>query len=147
MDPQTQQFLLDEFNTLRREIEAQMGALRDLIQYALLVSAAIWTWLFTRTKRGLPSIAAFIPPLLSVLLCARALTLSLQIGKIGNYIFEVEQKLGLPAGLGWEHYRQTLGWSVQVDIAADALWAAIILMNFIAAFSYLGKAKKRYSGR
>jgi hypothetical protein len=144
MDPHAQQFLISEFEALRREIDGNLAASRDLVSYALFTSALIWTWLITKKpNEPLPHGVEFIAPLLSVLLGLRALTLTWQIGRIGEYILLVESKLALPPGLGWETHFHSLGQYARLDLAVDALWAMIIIANTSAAIFYRKKRPKK----
>jgi hypothetical protein len=141
MDPNTQQYLLAEFEALRREMDVEIVAVRDIITYVIFLSGVFWSWLFSKEKKEPPKGVEYIAPLLTILLCIRAFTLSLQIGRIGEYIRLLESKLTLPPGLGWETHFNSLGWFARYDIAVGIIWGVIIIINCVVAYTYRNKDK------
>lgn len=143
MSPDQVTFVLAEYNALHKEIEALLDTQRNLPQYALLVSAAFWTWLLTSTPREsgplsrVPRLVLWVSPIITALLAIRAGVLAYQAKLIGMYLSTIEAKLDLPLiGLGWESRLQctTYPWFI---VAGDViLWFGIVGFNSWALYYF-----------
>src|SRR5256885_2245536 len=95
-------FLLKEYDALRKEIDACLEEQRQLERYALVACAGIYTWIATNNKFA---IALCIPPLLTVMMATRAMALWMQFGQMGAYIRMVEATLLTSTkARGWETF-------------------------------------------
>lgn len=125
VDEARKDFLLHEYDSLRKEIEQDKGEMRAVERYAVLGTAAIWTWLTSMTN--LPTVyrlAWWLPFFLVVLAGLRVYTTWELMKLKGRYIKSCEQRLGVQ---GWEHfldrqegfiikYSPRLLWSILVPV-------------------------------
>lgn len=132
-DPQAD-FLLHEYDSLRKEIEQDINEMRAVERYAVLGTAAIWTWLASGMQ--LPSVyrlAWWLPLFLVILACLRVYTIWKLMKLKGRYIKTREEKLGLQ---GWEHflgreegfiiqYSPTLLWALLLPVTL--LWPIVVM--------------------
>ncbi len=91
-----------EYESLRKEIEQDIQELRAVERYAVLGTAAIWTWLASTTN--LPVIfrlAWWIPLFLVILAGIRAFAIWQMMKLAALYIKQLEERLGVE---GWETY-------------------------------------------
>ena len=102
--PQTDQFHLKEYESLKREIEALMEHSQKLEIYAVGGLAAFYAWF---VKAQPPCIVLVIPTLLAVLGAFRSFATLKRIYEIAEYLLKVEELFAMSnRGLhGWETHR------------------------------------------
>ena len=127
--PQTQ-FLLAEYDALRREIDEKIRQSNSLPKYTALATAAIWTWLYSNNVDSVVRIVTWIPACLTVLLGVLDVAMHRDIIRAGEYIRRVEKHLNLPEGLGWEGYIRGQSWT---RIPKVLFWLALLAANCVAA--------------
>ena len=108
-------FRLEEFQSLRKEIELYLAECRSQERYTLIALGAIWAWLISnRIHNGF---LWFIPVVLTLSASIRMLAMLGHFNHLGDYIKSTETVFGTE---GWEHKRKrwTLGASFVIgDIA------------------------------
>ena len=95
-------FLLTEYNALRRQMEQDIKQLGDLLRYALLASGGLWAWVLSHADSKISQIAGWLPVALSTLLLLQVLELRKLVHQLGGYLYDIEGYFDLPHGLGWE---------------------------------------------
>ena len=94
----------EEYETLRKEVEAAMAELKELESRALLAVAAIFTWLVTQRSEGLIRLGWLVPAALVLFFILRAIAINKHLGWLGEYLKQHEEKYMQPDMLGWEHF-------------------------------------------
>ncbi|MFM0049882.1 hypothetical protein [Caballeronia grimmiae] len=126
----------EEYLSLRKEIETQLAELSALERNSLLAVAAVYSWLVVHSGgsdgRQYPFtwMAWAIPCLIAIFGAARAYSINVHLGTMGEYLRKVElasqTKGELPAGLGWETYFESAGRGRQTTVRIG-FWAVFIL--------------------
>lgn len=124
------EFLIKEFEMLRKKMDECVAEFRALERYAILASAAVYSFAFTSTGMPYKNLIFWIPLLIALLGALRAWALSKYIGLIGSYIAELEVKSNAMVGLGYEQYLARAGVKRE-DIAAVVIWGSLIIFNAI----------------
>ena len=127
------QFLLAEYNSLRKEIENTTAQMRQLVTYSLLASGCFWAWHTSRASSS-TLILKFVPFALTLLFFLYNFSLSKDMKRTGDYLSAVEKSLKLPFDLGWESHIRKLGWNGFSDYWDYIFWSTILLGNFLGAF-------------
>src|SRR5262247_325279 len=99
MDASARDFILKEYEAVRREMEEAVGETRRLERNALLVVGAVWSWLVAARQPEFEWLK-WLPALLAPLLFLRAIALTWHIDLIARYVSKVEEAV-LPKGLGF----------------------------------------------
>jgi len=132
-------FHLEEYKQLRTEILSLLTRLDTVLQYAVIGSALVYSWIvvqgfgvlkpLSNPCLKLPSqiieIGAWIPPALVLILGLFALTTWRRISEMGAYLARLEGRLGSvmeATRLGWEHRK---GGSGAFPLTA-VVWIALI---------------------
>jgi hypothetical protein len=97
-------FHKEEYQSLRKEIEASVREARDLEKYALLATAAVWTWLAAKGRHVTNPQFNWIPAVIVILAIVRSVALLLSIRKIAAYIQTVEAEFACHPPKGWETF-------------------------------------------
>lgn len=141
-------FHQSEFNSLKSEVAERIKSVAENFQYALVSSAAIFTWLLVHgpgaddhsvnadgAKALLDSAARWgiwLPAVISFLFVLFSAASYSQIGTMGRYMAEIEKKLG-HASLGWEK-RWRKRQPILGTIYAMA-WLILFLGNVVLAYT------------
>jgi hypothetical protein len=138
MEPDKREFLLKEFDALRRQMEQDIRQIGDLLRFAVLTSGAIWAWLLSRETKPDPppaglSLFVSVIPLLITLLFGLFVKKHLRayIGMMGEYIRTVEKGFELEA---WEAHFQTN--KIKMGRSETRIWLFLGVGNFIGALIY-----------
>jgi len=138
--PDQRDFLLTEYDHLRREVERLGAETRTLARYALVITGGIYGWFAARLLD--PDVGAldatfkvftWTPAVVTLLFGVRCLALGYGIRRIAPYIQRIESEFRLPDGLGWEtHLRDTrkriMFWS------ATLYWVILFAVTVVAPF-------------
>ncbi|MBX3575625.1 MAG: hypothetical protein KF723_00340 [Rhizobiaceae bacterium] len=107
--PAELQFHLEEYRTLRAEINGNIRSQFETYLYALVANGGIVAWLLTN-RVNLEAfgewgvrLAAFVPLLVTLLAYCWTLFHGTHIQAIGSYLARLESRVGA-AGLGWEAF-------------------------------------------
>lgn len=103
------QFLLAEYDALRREIELHLNTLNKISQLTAAGSAAVFVFALSTNGLNLHWMVAaplyLSPFLLSLICCYHYFSLFGVIRMIASYIRTVEEEVFIDRpGLGWQHY-------------------------------------------
>ncbi len=121
-----QTFRLEEYKSLRKEIELYLTESRSQERYTLIAVGAIWAWLMiNRLTSGL---LWSVPIILTVAASIRMIAILQHFTHMGEYIKALEGKFTVR---GWEH--KPKGWTLG---AANMLLSLALLVLAIVAFSY-----------
>ena len=103
-DTSTHPLLVEEYRSLRGQIDYLIRDITSLERWAVIVSGALWSWLATRGS-DLPLPTYWCPLAMTFLFGLRALGLYTQIDTTGRYLRDLEGCLprGAPR---WEHFLQ-----------------------------------------
>jgi hypothetical protein len=124
-------FLLKEYESLRKEIEWMLTDIRALERNVLVAVGVTWAWLFT--QKNLPGWVWFFPCLFVALGCVRALGIIKAFGHFRDYIAKIESAF-LPGENpeGWEHFckgktgASTGGWIFWALLVVTTLFVALV---------------------
>ena len=97
------EFLIKEYESLRKEIEWMLTDIRALERNVLVAVGVTWAWLFT--NKDLPGWVWLFPCLFVALGCVRAVGMVRAFGHFRDYITKIESTF-LPDKNpeGWEHF-------------------------------------------
>jgi len=126
--PSKEDFHLEEFKSLRKEIETKLKSRLALNRWGLTGLAAIYSYIFSNpTKPVLYLVPCFIAVFIHYLIKAELKT----VKKAGDYIREkIEQHLA--ASDGWETYLDQKGKRAGVWRWEPLLgWKAVVVFTFI----------------
>jgi hypothetical protein len=136
-----EKFLLKEFEALRQEHDALDARFVTIIQYLLLFSGAIYSFLLSQKLTGdserLPFMLVWsVPTIASFIGLIVLLGIAFKVDTMDIYIQTVETELVKSAELGWEHFRlkKNLFRRGRVLFLIPPIGAAILLANFAAAW-------------
>lgn len=129
----TPDFLLQEYEAIRREMDQAVTETRTLERYALVAVGGIWSWI---VAKGEPQYDAlkWLPALLVVFLAFRALVLTKHVDFIANYLTEVEKSFALPERLGFETRFKHHGTLKR--LSAYIFWLLLFLVSVIIPCAY-----------
>ena len=100
------EFFLEEYRSLRHQIDQYTRDLITLERWALIASGALWSWLATTfDQSNLPAMIYFAPAVVSTLLALRSYGIYQTNSITSKYLAEIEQKFEIPADLGWHKSR------------------------------------------
>jgi len=148
-DDKRQEFHIEEFKTLKSEIAANILRSTNILQYVILGSAALYSFLMGFGEKTRDSPLHVPPPALTILwLIPSSMTLigslvcitSLMSIKVtGRYLLELEKTVGIK-NLGWESFfanenkKRSLTRLFTQSGAAGIAWGLLLFLNFTAAF-------------
>lgn len=125
-------FLLKEYESLRKELEFLSKDLRSLERYVIISISGVWGFLLTQSHsqpdpnvdyiRFLKLAWRGLPIIFSSCGIVRAASLYMGINKISEYLRWVEKKLELA---GWETYNNGIPWQFAASLIL--IWSAILL--------------------
>jgi hypothetical protein len=96
-------YLVKEFEGLRREIGETVREIWQIERYALVATAGIWTWSLTDRMNLVPYVL-WLPLGLNIIFSLRALSLYRHARRISDYLLMNETRLFPDASVGWERY-------------------------------------------
>jgi len=133
MDSNQHQFHLEEFKLLHKEIEESSKGCREIMQWTLLASAAMYGWLATHSpvdpSASLTAMVRYIPFVLTFYGSVATAAWMLRVRTISIYLLKIEDVIGAPL-LGYErHLRQRR--PILTTIGA-VFWILLMIGNFIA---------------
>jgi hypothetical protein len=130
-------FHMNEYNTLRKEMEMRNQELLKLQTYAVIGTFAAWSWLAT-TSRPLPKFIWYLPTILTILCFTKARTHLGGIFRSAEYLRELEKAVPkLPPLQGWENFVQDkrvkgLGrWSWNLTFWIILIIATIVIPSLV----------------
>jgi hypothetical protein len=124
-------FILKEYEALRREMEEAVKETRVLERSAVLATGAIWSWLVGAGKPEY-ELAKWLPALIVLALGIRALLLTSHIDFLAKYFIEVEKSFLLPSGLGFEQQFKRKGKAKR--LSAYVFWAVLFVVVVVLPF-------------
>jgi len=99
MDDQTAAFKLEEYRSLRKEIDQHMTESRTEERYAVISAGITWGWLILNHKTN--GLLWAVPVFLTAAITYRTNAMGLHIEQIGEYIKRLEVAF---EAKGWEFY-------------------------------------------
>ena len=127
-------FHLQQYASIRKEIEDNIQEIRILERYAIIGTSAVWVWLLTHNFTTTPKIAWWIPSLLIFLCAIRSVALFKGILRASKYIRHMETIFFYSEKIhGWETF---VAKEKQVFIAWSAIfyWSLILLITVAVPF-------------
>jgi hypothetical protein len=104
-DPLLDSLVLEEYRSLRCQLDYQVKETRDLERYALIGLGLVFAWLASIEKPTPLTLPAWLfPPLLAIMGWLRAKSIMRRIDQVASYIQKVEEHVyGVSSDLvGWE---------------------------------------------
>lgn len=102
-DDYERQYFLQEFETLHKEIDELIKALREAEDRCVLSIGALWAWILS-TSPARPAIL-LLPSILGALFFLKRRSIDLRIEQLGNYLRKQEADCDIK---GWEHFNRKL---------------------------------------
>ncbi len=123
-------FLLKEYESLRKEIEWMLTDIRALERNVLVAVGVTWAWLFTH--KDLPGWAWLFPCLFVALGCVRVVGMIRAFGHFREYITKIEGTfLAGQNPMGWEHFSQG---RTGASSGSWIFWTLLIATTLLVAF-------------
>jgi hypothetical protein len=119
-------FQLEEYRSLRKEIEMYITESRTQERYAVIAVAAIWTWLIVNKQTS--SALWILPVLATALIAFREFAIRRHFQDIKDYIKTLEGAFDVK---GWEH--TTRRWSLG---SANTLLTSVLFVIALFAWFY-----------
>lgn len=132
MSTKSEQFHLEEFKLLRTEVLETIKEIPSIERLSLLMTGAIWAWIFTNTEhidKSMSVYFAFIPFVISTLFLLRVSALKAKIKTLGGYLKKLESEYG-KENLGWEAYLESRGSEIFSRFTV-VFWGIQITGNFM----------------
>jgi hypothetical protein len=124
--------LVKEFESLRAKMDQVIAEYRALERYAVLGTAAVYSFGFTSSAQTYRNLIFLVPILLVIAGMVRALALRKYIHTIGGYIMEVEKEVyGSQGNLGYERFLSNRRPSSFENYAANFVWGVLLIFNVI----------------
>lgn len=120
-----------EYESLRKEIESSVKEARQLEKYALVVAAAVWTWLAKDGSNVAHPSFYWIPAIFVLFGIVRSIALLLVIKKIAKYLETVERVFASNPPMGWETF-VTNPRDYTIALSSAFFWLALLLVTCIA---------------
>lgn len=130
-------FYLQEYKKLSDELAWMMNHANSLLQYVILASAAVLTWIFTQSigvaenhfcykiPKNIVDLVLWIPFSISLLAFLVAIASQYKANEIGKYLREIEKKFDVD---GWEkHLSNLCKWPTLVVFIC---WVALLVGTF-----------------
>jgi hypothetical protein len=119
-----------EFESLRNKMDQCIAEYRALERYAVIGTAAVYSFGFTASAMQYRYLIFFVPLLIVLAGAVRALALRKYVHFIGSYILEIEKAVyGSEGKLGYEKYFTNFRKSSMEDFAANSVWILLIVFN------------------
>lgn len=132
-------FHLQQYASVRKEIEEFIRETRILERYAIIGTTAVWVWLLTHnftttTIKNTPKIVWWIPSLLVFLCAIRSLVLLKGILKASRYIRHMEKVFFYSEEIpGWETF---VVKEKQVFIKWSAIFYWLLMLSITVAVPF-----------
>jgi len=148
MGYEPQELHLEEFRQVKSEVSALLARVEALVRYAVLITAAIYSWLIVssfdydrngicyKIAREMISYGSYIPIVLSLLFALLIGVTYMHIVVMGKYLKKIEDFLGV-TGLGWEDHWKS---KPRVVIPAMAFFVIVLLVADTFAVTELAKS-------
>ena len=130
------EFLLAEYDALRRRLEVFAREQFILARWALVFTAVFWAALAIAQAGWLPELAYWTPAIFVGFLGLRTLSLLLAVGKMNRYLLSVESHMQLPHGFGWESVKR-LRKTTTVRVLCWLYWLLLLALNIFLAAIYI----------
>ena len=134
--PDAKEFLMKEYDALRKQIDDLTRELLSIEKWCLIVSGVIWSWLASTQNKSMPELIYWCPAIISCLFGLRVLGLHRSTLLAGKYITGLEKTLCLPKGFGWESYL-TSKRPLLIAIPAYLYWVLLIGVNVAIPLWYV----------
>jgi hypothetical protein len=119
-----QSFRLEEYKSLRKEVELYLTESRSQERYTLVAVGAIWAWLILNRIDDL--LLWWVPIILTLAVSIRMAAILKHFANINEYLKTVEDEFKV---IGWEHKKK--GWTLggaYIVLSVLLLLLAIIAM-------------------
>jgi hypothetical protein len=133
-------FLIAEFDALRREIELKIKEIAQLWRYALFSSGVIWAWLWSPSATvGGHRVVFFLPLVLTLFLVSGNILLRGEIVRTATYILKLEKEVFCKDnGYGWEtslakDRKESKIWKIWKSKHGQHEWWENLLWLFLCA--------------
>lgn len=124
--------MLQEGVLLGTRIQWYLEQQEKLETFGIGASGAVWALVLTQDTAALASYLIWLPGFISVAMGVKSTLFTRTLNEAMQYLFELEEKLRLPAGMGWVHYfrarssRYKRRWRY-------GFWASLAILNFALA--------------
>jgi hypothetical protein len=135
-----------EFESLRSKMDQCIAEYRALERYAILGTAAVYSFGFTSSALQYKHLIFFVPILIVFAGWIRALALRKYVHFIGSYLLEIELAIyGSEGKLGYEKFFGKYRKSSMEDVAANSVWITLAIFNGLVWLVITGAINGRLS--
>jgi hypothetical protein len=139
METKPDELALREYDALRREIDGYFAELRKLETYAVLATAAVYSFLITLDRQddkgnpySVPVWAWALPIAFPLLAAVRGWAFGRQIELIAEYLREIELRYPRE-NLGWEHFMKQARAQKRTRLGTSSYIFALVLGGMTVA--------------
>ena len=134
MNEQQFQFIIEEYKSLKAELQSLVKELRTLETAAIAGIAAVYAWLAKDPANQVLVGAWWIPILFPLLGAFRQVAVLSRIMDLSEYIQLTEKRLDLSAPQGWEGFikeKRTKLRGKAIALSAFVFWFVLLLITII----------------
>jgi hypothetical protein len=130
-------FLLEEYKSLRNQIDYQIKEDRDLERYAMIGIGLVYAWLANVQNPSHMIYPAWLfPPLIAFLGMLRARSMARRLDQLSTYVRKIEEEFFDRKGLGWENHlskARARKKSPGLGKSRRIYWSVLILFSILAS--------------
>jgi hypothetical protein len=137
MEKMQVQFHLEEYRSLKNEVEYRVKATEQIELLVVVGIAGLYTWLSKESGTASGGIW-WLPVVLVTLGAFRQIALLNRIMEITSYIREIENRLCLEDPGGWEHFLRNIRRSPRghlISMSGYFLWILLLAMTVAIALN------------
>jgi len=133
------EFIIEQMMVVEGDVRFYIQQIESNERLALIASASIWSFVATQHWNNVLSIIIWIPTIIVLILSIKRIMLAKTIHAKTEYLKDVEQKMNLQNGIGWNTYwakhkygkwknnKSYLKWWGRI------FWITLLLANFAIA--------------
>jgi hypothetical protein len=130
-------FLLEEYKSLRNQIDYQIKEDRDLERYAMIGIGLVYSWLASVPSPSHMIYPAWIfPPIIALLGMLRARSITKRIDQLSGYVQKLEEEVFDVERYGWETYLKSArkrNRSPGLGKSRRIYWLVLVIFSIVAS--------------
>ena len=136
----TNQFIMSQMTTIEEDVRYYIDQLESNERFAIISSASIWAFIASLTWNVALSIVVWIPAIIVFYLAIKRIMLTKTIHAKTEYLKDVEKKLNLDSGMGWNtfwakhKYGKWKGNKSYLKWWGRFFWTSLLISNILIAY-------------
>lgn len=136
----TNQFIMSQMTTIEEDVRYYIDQLESNERFAIISSASIWAFIASLKWNVALSIVIWIPAIIVFYLAIKRIMLTKTIHAKTEYLKDVEKKLNLDAGMGWNtfwakhKYGKWKGNKSYLKWWGRFFWTSLLISNILIAY-------------